>query len=78
MYSMNAPCQHQQLCEHRFEPTVTFDLAGNVANDAAEMVADELRRQTDTFLELDDLKGSISRTLEPIKKEDDKKGRSRG
>jgi hypothetical protein len=78
MYSMNAPCQRQQLCEHPFEPTVTFDLAGNVANDAAEMVADELRRQTDTFLELDDLKGSISRTLEPVKKEDDKKGRSRG
>jgi hypothetical protein len=39
----HAPCQHQQLCERRFEPTVTFDLAGNVANDAAEIGAQLLQ-----------------------------------
>jgi len=32
----HAPRQHQQLGERRFEPAVALDLAGDVANDAAE------------------------------------------
>ena len=31
------PRQHQQLCERRFEPAVTLDLATDVADDATEI-----------------------------------------
>jgi uncharacterized LabA/DUF88 family protein len=30
------------------------------------MIADELRRQTDTFIDLDDLKAAIGRTLNTV------------
>ena len=36
----------------------------------AAMVADELRRQADTFLELNDLRASIGRTMEPSRGRD--------
>jgi hypothetical protein len=40
----DAPCQHEQLREHRFEPTIAFDLAGDVADDAAEIGAQLFER----------------------------------
>ncbi|MEA2962025.1 MAG: hypothetical protein QOI46_2123 [Alphaproteobacteria bacterium] len=40
------------------------------------MVADELRREADTFLELDDLKTSIGRTLKPVQTGDDEGARA--
>src|SRR5437773_7165071 len=33
----HAPRQRQQLCERRFEPAVALDLAGDVADHAAEI-----------------------------------------
>lgn len=33
----HAPRQRQQVCERRFEPAVTLDLAANVPDDAAEI-----------------------------------------
>jgi hypothetical protein len=38
----HAPRQRQQLCERRFEPAVTVDLAGDVADHAAEIGSQRL------------------------------------
>ena len=40
----HAPRQRQQLCERRFQPFVTFDIAADVADHAAQIGPQRLER----------------------------------